>query len=773
MTSEGDRDQPTVPHVTAALGIRGEYGEPFAWMRPSGREQWTRDKDEMSPWSARPLSARSGIDVLISVADPEDVSIALAHLPSDVVVDLLKDLSPATSVHLLERARRKRMVSPADVVAAEWRLLRIFGAVLATNRHSTVLTEIVQRTDNPADVAAIVAYASERDPSEALHLARHLRQMEDLLALPPDDLGVIASEADSMVLAMALKLSSPEVRTAFEQVVSPRVWASLAVEIDGLRLSRGQIRRSVRDVMELVDRLGTQGRIGLLAVPVPRPGLNAMLADPPDPEDDDHDDGPVAVARTIRTWLSATDPIARAAEEDEPDPRVIAGTLAAMPPEQLRTALVGAPAPVLRALGRLLDEEALGRVATVPMAVTGISQAEIAAARLAVLRKIDVHRRPIATVANVPGGVGVERSLVEAAKRSDPEIVARLLALESPTASAAVLRAMGPAAATPVIVALDALQPAALPEIASAWALEVDAADLRLVLDRALGTARSESILFEARAFPRWPRARFDWLEWHLDHGDAGRLTDLLGALTAEQAAAVIGGLPPGVAARVHALLPAHMRSAVLSALLAGGQLDARVDDRIRTRWIEVLWPGRTEAWHDYGGTAATARFLQGLDAGACPAEPFETLEARDPAAMTELLHALVTVESLAKLDRTELEAVLERADPPDIAWVLQQLNQDSRAAYMAALRPGRRRKVGDVTGVRRSQFWEDDAASRLLGTAWAMVDRGLLDRDRLLATAWRPWVQTAETDVAESPDPTAGPEADDGAGGEAVEPQP
>jgi flagellar motor switch protein FliG len=199
---------------------------------------------------------------------PQTIALILAHLEAGHVASILRELDPALGGEVMFRIARMEKVSPEMISLVERAI--VSEADLAFSGMSTV--------GGPAAVAAVLNLVStslekevldlvtERDANLSDQIRNLMFVFEDLITLDDKSLQRLLREVDIKQLTLALKTTSPELKTKIMQTMSQRAVAGLKEAMEFLGpVKMRDVEAAQTDIVSKVRALEESGEIVLSA----------------------------------------------------------------------------------------------------------------------------------------------------------------------------------------------------------------------------------------------------------------------------------------------------------------------------------------------------------------------------------------------------------------------------------------------------------------------------------------------------------------------------
>jgi len=202
---------------------------------------------------------------LIKKEHPQTIAFILSQLPSGTTADILANLSEDLQYEVLRRIAKMDSVLPGaleEVVEALGRELSTFAIDVAeTTGGIKPAAEILNQMKKTA-ANEVMRKLEEEDPDLAEQIGQHMFVFEDLLNV--DDRGIqqILKEVSNDDLAVALKMSSEEVKSKIFKNISSRAAEMIQEDME----ARGPVRisdveKAQGTIVRIARRLETEGKI--------------------------------------------------------------------------------------------------------------------------------------------------------------------------------------------------------------------------------------------------------------------------------------------------------------------------------------------------------------------------------------------------------------------------------------------------------------------------------------------------------------------------------
>ena len=196
---------------------------------------------------------------------PQTIALILAHLDPGHVAAILKEIDPGLGGDVMFRIAKMDKVSPEMVLLVE----RAIGTEADMS-----FSQTMSQVGGPAAVAAVLNLVSatlekevfdlltERDQPLSDQIKNLMFVFEDLLALDDKSLQRLLREVDVKQLALALKATSPELKSKIMGTMSQRAVTGLKEEIEFLGpVKMRDVEAAQSDIVSKVRALEETGEI--------------------------------------------------------------------------------------------------------------------------------------------------------------------------------------------------------------------------------------------------------------------------------------------------------------------------------------------------------------------------------------------------------------------------------------------------------------------------------------------------------------------------------
>lgn len=195
---------------------------------------------------------------------PQTIALILAHLPSSKSAEVLSALPAEKKVEVVKRLATIERTSPEVIAQIEKVLEKKFSVTFTETIRETEGVKLVSEILNKADRAtekSILESLEEENPELADNIRRLMFVFEDIILV--DDRGIqnLLKEINVNQLALALKVSSDELKNKFLKNMSKRAGELLKEEMEYMgpvRLS--EVEAAQRAIVEKVRALEEAGQ---------------------------------------------------------------------------------------------------------------------------------------------------------------------------------------------------------------------------------------------------------------------------------------------------------------------------------------------------------------------------------------------------------------------------------------------------------------------------------------------------------------------------------
>lgn len=200
---------------------------------------------------------------------PQTIALILAHLEAGHVASILRELDPALGGDVMFRIAKMEKVSPEMISLVERAIV---------SEADLAFSHGMSSVGGPGAVAAVLNLVSSSLEKEVLdlvsekdaHLSDQIRNLmfvfEDLITLDDKSLQRLLREVDIKQLTLALKTTSPELKTKIMQTMSQRAVAGLKEAMEFLGpVKMRDVEAAQTDIVSKVRALEETGEIVLSA----------------------------------------------------------------------------------------------------------------------------------------------------------------------------------------------------------------------------------------------------------------------------------------------------------------------------------------------------------------------------------------------------------------------------------------------------------------------------------------------------------------------------
>jgi len=204
--------------------------------------------------------------VLLSGEHPQTVALVLQHLPPRLASGVLALTSEEAQADIVRRMARTEQTG-LDVLQQVDAIIRAKTRFLGERRKTPAEKRFKAVADmlnlSAKDIENRVMQHMEReDPDIAKEIRNLMFVFDDIATLPDNAIRVILSHVDTQALALALKLSSEEVKTAIFRNLSKRAQEMVEEELELLGPKpRSQVEQAQRQIIDIVRELEAAGEI--------------------------------------------------------------------------------------------------------------------------------------------------------------------------------------------------------------------------------------------------------------------------------------------------------------------------------------------------------------------------------------------------------------------------------------------------------------------------------------------------------------------------------